>query len=826
MLKTAIKRNLTLPLLLGCACFIGSAANLQAQSVAGGSTGAGPANPQEGESPGEVQAGPERVIVTDVPIEQSILPTTRPYTSAFGLDSNILDVPRNVTIISREQLDAISIRDVRDFSKLTSSSYTTSNFGAPANPSIRGFSADVFVNGQRRGLTSNGNGLPINFNAVESVSFFKGPATVIYGASQYVGGYIDLVTKRPYFDKFQGDVSATVGMYDQYRWTLDFGGPIIKDKLAYRISYSGEESGSFYENGNLDTQAIYGAVTWTPTANYRLDFNTEYYQADYVENFGINRVTQDLIDNNRYITGFVVDQNGDGVRDSFDVNSNSNNVLPTGTIDLNRSRRLLAPGDGSFGRQLSAQVIQTLTLDENYSIVDNLYFNYIKRDTRSSYYYSEVIDNAYVIDNRTEFKGKIEGNIGGSEGSAVLSGKDKDAKKSVIEPKKGISILDQFNAGIDIRYQHVLAYDDYFNEPANAWDLSAPRAQIQYRYANTALPIPGHRDRYAFPGTINGDTGDSNAVIGGVYVQNELRVAEKFGLLTGARVDLIYVHFRDPITFGGGTDTGDETIMAQPNFNISPTYRITDKLSAYFTYNYSQSSSVGNGGGYVATGGNFDSADFHRESNLYEGGLKGSFLKDTLFVSSAGFFQTRSIPTIGGASNDVEIYGFEIEANYQPNKNFYATVGYTLSESFLRNQSPFSVQPLSFDRLPVNPDGTRTTDNAGLGALPIGDYRQPGLPEHLINALASYKTDFGLGASIGAVVTGPIHNDYAGYLRIPWQYTLDVTAFYTYKNVEARVAFLNVTDQDNFSPPNAVYGADSIVRDLPLRIEGTVRIRF
>ena len=54
---------------------------------------------------------PGRVIVTDVPIEQSILPTTRPYTSAFGLDDNILDVPRNVTIISREQLDSINISE-------------------------------------------------------------------------------------------------------------------------------------------------------------------------------------------------------------------------------------------------------------------------------------------------------------------------------------------------------------------------------------------------------------------------------------------------------------------------------------------------------------------------------------------------------------------------------------------------------------------------------------------------------------------------------------------------------------------------------------------
>ncbi len=80
---------------------------------------------------------------------RSVLPSTRPFGSGFELDANILDTPRRVTIISREQLAAISIQDARDFSKLTSSSFTQTNFGAPANPSIRGQSADVFVNGIR-----------------------------------------------------------------------------------------------------------------------------------------------------------------------------------------------------------------------------------------------------------------------------------------------------------------------------------------------------------------------------------------------------------------------------------------------------------------------------------------------------------------------------------------------------------------------------------------------------------------------------------------------------------------------------------------------------
>ncbi len=163
------------------------------------------------------------VTGAQIPINEAIVPTVRPTNAAYGLDLNVMEIPRNITIISRAQLDDISVRDVRDFTKLTTSSFTTTNFGAPANPSIRGQTADIFVNGMREGLTSNGNGLPIDFNAFDSVDIMKGPPSVVYGASNYVGGYFNFVTKQPYFDRLQAAIICdgrhlrTVPMERRYR---------------------------------------------------------------------------------------------------------------------------------------------------------------------------------------------------------------------------------------------------------------------------------------------------------------------------------------------------------------------------------------------------------------------------------------------------------------------------------------------------------------------------------------------------------------------------------------------------------------------------------
>ena len=78
----------------------------------------------------------QQVVVTgaNIPINEAIVPTIRPINAVYGLDLNVMDIPRNVTIISRAQLDDISVLDVRDFTKLTTSSFTTTKAALTAIP--------------------------------------------------------------------------------------------------------------------------------------------------------------------------------------------------------------------------------------------------------------------------------------------------------------------------------------------------------------------------------------------------------------------------------------------------------------------------------------------------------------------------------------------------------------------------------------------------------------------------------------------------------------------------------------------------------------------
>ncbi len=734
--------------------------------------------------------------VKDVPIDLQILPTARPFNSVFGTDDNIVDVPRNVTIISRQQLTDISITDVLDFSKLTSSAFTTTNFGAPSNASIRGQSSDLFINGVRARITSNGNGLPVDFNSVESVNIVKGPATAVQGSSMYVGGFIDLISKRPYFDVTKGSVSYTLGSYNTNRWTVDTGGPFSKE-LAYRFSYSGEDTKGYYTDGKKETHSVYGAATWRPTANYELFLNAQTFFGVYTENWGVNRVTQDLIDNGNYVTGININ-NGATATPSDPQNSRyilgGGNTIAWGpSVKLNRHTRLLRPGNQSDGVEFSVQAIQTAKISSDLNLKNTSYLSHTERNTLSTYYYSEVIDPSWFAENRTEF----------------------------IYSLKNLSV----NSGLDLRYQRTKAYDDYFFEPVNAWDLTKDHNFINVYNSidfakNNGFPIPGWPNRFAQPGIFNGDTNDSRGTTVGAFAQGTWKASEQFNVVGGLRFDRFNAKVREPLL----PPFREASISVWlPNVNGSVVYKASANSSVYFTYNFSKNTSgaVGNGGGITgwnAAGNGLDRESFQQPSTLYELGTKYSLANGKVFLNFAVYDQKRTAKsTSSTVIQNFRYKGFESEINFQPNKRLYATASY----SYIDAESSAGFQYGLFG-------GASEVPPANKGAtIPIGTVKQvSGLPQHLFNGLVSYSFDNGFGLNTNIVVTGEMNNNSSGSLVIPMQYTLDTGASYKFKKWDFRVSVLNATNEENWSPPNAVYGNGSVLALPGTQLQFTVKMSF
>lgn len=630
----------------------------------------------------------------------------------------------------------------------------------------------------------------------------------------------------------------TIGSYDQYRWTSDFGGP-VSEKVAYRVSYSGEHSKGYYYDSKKRAHALYGAITYRPNDTYELFANSEIYWANYTENFGVNRVTQDLIDNGRYITGVnnnpapaYVDgagnpinfgnsnlvpagpaaptsdaQNSRWVVSGFPV---VNRVVPTGTVDLDRRSRLLRPGDDSNGWMWNGQVIQTVKNSPTLTTVNNTYATFLKRDTLSSYHYSEIVDPAWSLENRTEFRFDLD--------------------------------THQINTGVALRYQQVKAYNHFFFEPAGVWDLTQDRNFINvYNSVNfpDAPEVPGWEGRYATPGVFNGDTNESSAWQIAPFYQHDWEVVKGVNVLAGGRVDYMNVSAEDPLKPVFIPSAEDTLQIGLPNANISVSWRALPNLTNYVTYNYSQnySGAVANGGGFgqlIDDGtGNYvlNGNAFRQRSDLWEAGAKASFLENKLFAGVAIFHQERSARQQDGSMREFTFEGIELEANWQPSKNFFMTVSYSyldavsdlpqfdvLNVNYYTGQGDLS-DPANYAPLPGN---TRffLIDNGP------GEYRIQGLPKNLFNFLAQYKFDNGFGLSLNGWIHDKINNNVAGTLTIPTQYQLDAAAFYDLTDWNFRLAAINITDEENWSPPNYVYGNESIQAEWPLTLEFTATYKF
>jgi hypothetical protein len=372
-------------------------------------------------------------------------------------------------VLSKVQLDALDIQNPGGFSYLTASAYSDASFGQPNVPRIRGQYADMFYNGMRDSFTLNGYGAPISFNMVDSIDIVKGPASVQGGPGSGVGGSIDISTKMPSMTKFATTFNLEADSLQKRIAGFDVGGPLASN-VAGRVSFTTNDSGSYYYDMYFHQQSLYAAVLVDVTPIYSVSVNGDFTDTRYRENDGANRVNQANIDNGTYLTGGPVTPIG-GFGTEIDL---------TGTTVLNGRTIIDEPaGNGAHSQHAMLQIIQTLKLSDDFSIVNNTFYDYMNRYNQVEAYYADTAMGSYTFENKTDFKVKFS--LG--------------------------SVSNDVDAGVTYRYAHVLDIQNFANEPVSVYDLSTnpstfvfPPSAQNYGGAIPYTAAFGHQ-QYGVPGT-------------------------------------------------------------------------------------------------------------------------------------------------------------------------------------------------------------------------------------------------------------------------------------------------------------------------------------
>ncbi|WP_235276695.1 TonB-dependent receptor [Methylacidiphilum kamchatkense] len=260
----------------------------------------------------QTEAPPSAVETFGAP-NAAVLPTEQgPVSSTYGIPMSVMDTPRQVTPVNPTMLKAAGTvyqgyLDPLSVSQILPTAYTQLNWGMGNAITIRGRQALPYINGIEMTLQNDSMaGVPFSWNMVESMDITEGPANAVFGATQPTPGSVNYITKQPYFDKFRGYVWDTTGMYSQYLWGADVGGP-VNDKVAWRFSYMGQEQGSYYNNIYNNQQNFYAAIGAKPYENYTIDFYSDFGTYSFMPQLAdqINRPTNALIDNGLYTAGML-----------------------------------------------------------------------------------------------------------------------------------------------------------------------------------------------------------------------------------------------------------------------------------------------------------------------------------------------------------------------------------------------------------------------------------------------------------------------------------------------------------------------------------------
>jgi outer membrane receptor protein involved in Fe transport len=240
--------------------------------------------------------------------------------SSFGFSKPLLETPRSVSFISREQIDLYDLSSVTDLGRVVAGVYTPARYGIEGSIDIRGVPADTYLRGMKR-VVLQGNARSV-LAAMDVIEVVKGPPSPIFGLGK-IGGYTNFVPKSgragvgSYLPDDQGFFELTGGSYGRREMSGGVGGPIsIAGKKGGYYAYGLlSDSQSYYLATPYNTKMVQVATSLDNGAGrFRLETGA-IYQDGTTAGALSGRATQALVDNETYIKGSPLaplDLNGNG----------------------------------------------------------------------------------------------------------------------------------------------------------------------------------------------------------------------------------------------------------------------------------------------------------------------------------------------------------------------------------------------------------------------------------------------------------------------------------------------------------------------------------
>lgn len=166
------------------------------------------------------------------------------------------DVPISIQAFGAEKLDALGV-DGQDGLQAVTPSLTVGSQAGFTVTYLRGVGSDAFLTSDPSVTTYvDGVYFPFaynlgnNFGGVDRIEILKGPQGTLFGRNA-TGGAINVVTKKPEFEEFFGEVYISYGNYGDLSARLRVNIPIT-DQIAFSLSGFQKERDTYFSNSTID----------------------------------------------------------------------------------------------------------------------------------------------------------------------------------------------------------------------------------------------------------------------------------------------------------------------------------------------------------------------------------------------------------------------------------------------------------------------------------------------------------------------------------------------------------------------------------------------
>lgn len=723
-----------------------------------------------------------------------------PSDSVFGLDKALIETPRSASFASDLTLQRYGVQSIDDLTAISPGTYTASFYGVPGALNIRGTLAENYFRGFKRIENRGTYSTPIGDAA--QIEIVRGPPTPIYGSGK-VGGMLNFVPKTgkagdSYISEVGGEVEATVGSYDKKQFAGQIGIPLKLGQVdgGLHIYGEGEDSGSYYRGITPKRQILELSTDFDLNNGLTTAFGAMFYHSDGdVQTPGWNRLTQDLINNQTYITGrdtSLVDADNNGK-----ITPNEIGFYPYGTalyqayygFPSTDAHHTLDVGVGTT--KLDPRTVYISKSDFSHTWTKTAYWDLAKSFDNGSalklqLFYDSLVNKRFVS---YGYPAWFDSNVGEAR---LTYNFDLNFSNDFIKSKSFV--------GASYR-----RFDGRRRESYNSGLIALDRRDISYgATATDIIDDPFSTESY---GLLWENDNRSKWGQAGIFFTSDIYFGERLNLMVGGRYDNYDVKSNDTGFLSYQPSGQQKDGKSKGTYTASLSYKTDLGLMPYITYAQSSALEMSQAGdiapSLVANG------SWLSDSDLAEAGVKFQLLQGTLVGSVAGYRQNRTQLTSGPSPTiqGTRAKGVELEVRYLASEHLSFTFAGDLQHTEVKGPDtsfayiPYYVAGVS----PVNAfGGTYVVWN--FNSLPgrSGDYAYTLIPHAVASLYGTYtSSDYSwgkVGGTFGATSVSKTAQTVQNPITYPEYTVASLSLFYEKGPFAATLNVDNLFDKLYFTP--------------------------